>query len=159
MPWIRVTDWRTFQHYKDRSPPWIKLHREQILDNRAYRALPDGAQALLVDLWLLASEGDGKVKDDLRNLEFRLRRPRDEIAANLQKLADAGLVQWKDGNASGLLPDASADMLAPASDLQTRGEERRAEEIRGSPQLRELRDDLGRVLRGEDPPGPRLRKA
>jgi len=24
---LRVKNWGKFQHYKDRNPPWIKLHR------------------------------------------------------------------------------------------------------------------------------------
>jgi hypothetical protein len=25
--YLRVKNWSEFQHYKDRNPPWIKLHR------------------------------------------------------------------------------------------------------------------------------------
>ena len=31
-------DWGEFQHYKDRSPPWIKLHKK-ILDNADFSPL------------------------------------------------------------------------------------------------------------------------
>ena len=29
---MRIKNWAQFQHFKDRSPPWIKLHREFLDD-------------------------------------------------------------------------------------------------------------------------------
>jgi len=152
--WIRILNWRDYQHYKDRSPPWIKLHREQVLDNRRYRALADASKAVLVDLWVLASERDGKVKYDLADLEFRLHRPRDVMAAEIERLADAGFVTWRDSQ--------QVDLLADASAVLPRGEERREETEKrrngGSPQMREAKEAVKRQLRGEEAIAPRIRK-
>jgi hypothetical protein len=38
--WLTIKNWSEFQHYKDRNPPWIKLHRA-LLDDYAFAALPD----------------------------------------------------------------------------------------------------------------------
>lgn len=69
--------WDTFQHYRDRAPPWIKLHRG-LLDNVDYYRLSAEAGKALPLIWLLASEKDGIVPD-AAEVAFRLRI--DEIKA------------------------------------------------------------------------------
>lgn len=64
-------NWDTFQHYKDRSPAWIKLHRG-LLDNREYHSLSSVAAKYLPLIWLIASEKDGTVPE-AGELGFRLR--------------------------------------------------------------------------------------
>jgi hypothetical protein len=92
---LAVPDWEEFQHYKGRTPPWIKLHRD-LLINRAFMQLPIVAKALLPLLWLLASESrDPRVGDfaaDLADLEFRLRMPAEQLREGLVALMDAGLL-------------------------------------------------------------------
>jgi hypothetical protein len=55
MAQYRVKNWAEFQHYKDRSPPWIRLHRS-FLDDYDFHCLPVASRALAPMLWLLASE-------------------------------------------------------------------------------------------------------
>lgn len=99
---LRIKNWDRYQHYRDRRPPWIKLHRS-ILDDRAFMLLPVEGKALLPMLWLLASESDdGQVISDLDDLEFRTRLPADVIRKGLQSVISSGLVD----NASSLLADA-----------------------------------------------------
>jgi hypothetical protein len=69
---IRPKNWAVFQHYKDRCPPWIKLHRD-LLNNRDYMTLPLASKALAPLLWLLASEAkDGVFNAATEELMFRL---------------------------------------------------------------------------------------
>ena len=69
---LQPKNWAVFQHYKDRCPPWIKLHRD-LLNNRAYICLPIASKALAPMLWLLASESkDGVFDGSLDELVFRL---------------------------------------------------------------------------------------
>ena len=79
MTYIRVKNWKKFQHYKDRCPPWIKLH-VNILNDRQFVALDDASQSLLMLLWILASEDDGFIPYDKDDICFRLRK--DEICIN-----------------------------------------------------------------------------
>jgi hypothetical protein len=89
----RPRSWAAFQHYKNRRPPWIKLHRG-LLDDRDYQRLPLASRALAPMLWLLASESDDGCLDvGLEELSFRLRQPESEIAAGLQPLIDAGFLE------------------------------------------------------------------
>lgn len=70
----RIKGWKKFQHFKDRRPPWIKLHRD-ILDDFAINQLSGDAFKFLVQLWLIASE-DPQVTGTLpacEEIAYRLR--------------------------------------------------------------------------------------
>jgi len=83
-------NWAEFQHYKDRSPPWIKLHKE-LLDDRKYQSLPIASRALAPMLWLLASESkDGSFDGTPEELAFRLRTSLKDVVAGLKPLIDKG---------------------------------------------------------------------
>jgi hypothetical protein len=81
-------NWTTFQHYKDRNPPWIKLHRDLLIDKEFMR-LPLASKALAPLLWLLASESVNGIFDaDFDELEFRLRISQKELIEGLKPLID-----------------------------------------------------------------------
>lgn len=63
MATFSVKNFATFQHYKDRSPPWIKLYNA-LLDDYAFAALPDASKAHLLAIWLLASRYDNQIPYD-----------------------------------------------------------------------------------------------
>lgn len=82
--------WATFQHYKDRSPAWIKLHRG-LLDDFDFARLPVASRALAPLLWLLASEYErGEITASLDEIAFRFRMPVDELGAAIKPLIDKG---------------------------------------------------------------------
>ncbi len=85
---LRAKNWTEFQHYKDRAPAWIKLHR-RLLDDRVFQRLPDASRALAPMLWLLASESEeGIIKDAIPEIAFRLRMPEAKVEAALKPLTD-----------------------------------------------------------------------
>lgn len=116
-------NWGEFQHYKDRSPPWIKLHKK-ILDDRAFMSLPLASKALAPMLWLLASEDKEGVFDaSVDELSFRLRITEKEVEQGLNPLLD-----------NGFFLDAST-MLAPRLQVavpETEKRQRRVETERGT---------------------------
>ncbi len=63
---ITIKNWKRFQHYAHRNPPWIKLHRTLLNpeDCPWYRGLSDNTARFLVELWLLASRDNGKLPFD-----------------------------------------------------------------------------------------------
>lgn len=63
MKYFRVKNWDSYQHYKDRSPPWIKLHRE-MLSSQTWVMLDDDKKALAVACMLLAAATDNKIPFD-----------------------------------------------------------------------------------------------
>ena len=54
---FRVKNWAKYQHYKDRCPPWIKLHWE-IFSSRDWVMLADDSKMLAVVCMLIASRSD-----------------------------------------------------------------------------------------------------
>ena len=84
-------NWREFQHYTKRNPPWIKLYRN-ILDDMDFQTLDSSTQCLAIMLWLVASEQSNGVFDaSPKKLSFRLRKPEGEIEASLPLLIEKGL--------------------------------------------------------------------
>lgn len=63
MNYFKVTNWERFQHYKDRNPPWIKLHYE-LMSSMDWVTLADASRVLAVACMLIASRNDGCVPDD-----------------------------------------------------------------------------------------------
>jgi hypothetical protein len=115
---FRVKNWRSFQHYKNRSPQWIKLHKS-LLDDFTFQCLPLASRALAPMIWLLASEGEnGEFNSDLKILAFRLRTSEEEIKKALKPLIDAGFVE----SDSNLLAD---DEQSSSALLCQRREEKR----------------------------------
>ena len=66
-----IKNWKKFQHFKNRKPPWIKLYRD-LLDDRDWHILDPKSAKVLVMLWLIASENEGNIPP-LTQLAFRLR--------------------------------------------------------------------------------------
>ncbi len=67
----QIKNWETFQHYKRRNPPWIKLHRS-ILDDYNFSALPELSRLHLILLWLYASQNNGKIPNDIAYLKRKI---------------------------------------------------------------------------------------
>lgn len=65
MDFISIPNWDELQHYKDRTPPWIKLHND-LLENYEFECLPDASKAHLLCIMLLASRTNNKINPDPR---------------------------------------------------------------------------------------------
>ncbi|MHC5062100.1 MAG: hypothetical protein ACYTFK_13630, partial [Planctomycetota bacterium] len=59
----RIKNWKTFQHYSKRCPPWIKLHYE-ILSSEDWVILDDPSRVLAIACMLVASRHGGEVPDN-----------------------------------------------------------------------------------------------
>ncbi len=109
-------NWVDHQHYKDRNPPWIKLHRK-LLNDRAFMCLPLASKALAPLLWLLAAETkDGAFDASYEELEFRLRISRKDLEVGIKPLINNGFFIV----ASNTLADCK--QLAPESCSETETE-------------------------------------
>ena len=61
--YLRVKNLDKYQHYKDRCPPWIKLHLSTVRDYD-FSCLQDASKAHLMLIWLLASQLDNRIPND-----------------------------------------------------------------------------------------------
>jgi len=85
---MKVKNWSKLQHFKDRTPPWIKLYKN-ILDQRDINLISDCSFRVLIGLWLLASE-DSEMEGNLPSIEdiaFRLRIEKVKLNKSLTELA------------------------------------------------------------------------
>lgn len=87
---IKVPNWREFQHYRNRRPPWIKLQRT-LLDDYNFHCLPVASKALAPCLWLIASDDlNGQIQCASEALAFRLRMTECELLDALNPLIERG---------------------------------------------------------------------
>lgn len=129
-----VKNWAKFQHYKDRSPPWIKLHRE-LLDDFNFARLPIASKALAPLIWMLAAESnDGTVNIDPEWLAFRLRWEVADVVAGLTPLIEKGFLSV----ASGVLAEC-LQHATPETETETEGEKKGAP-VGANPRGRKKRD-------------------
>ena len=71
MKYLHVKNWEDKQHYKDRCPPWIKLHRD-LLNDYEFSCLQDASKLHLMLIWLLASQMDNKIPADPNFIKERI---------------------------------------------------------------------------------------
>lgn len=92
---ITPKNWRDFQHYKDRNPPWIRLHK-RLLDDFDFYSLPIASKALAPMLWLLASESvSGVISLSIQKIAFRVRMSEHDLSAALKPLLDGGFFEME----------------------------------------------------------------
>ena len=114
---LQPKNWAVFQHYKDRCPPWIKLHRD-LLNDRVYMCLPLASKALAPLLWLLASESkDGIFDGSLDELVFRLHITPKDYEDGIKPLIHKGFFVV----ASGVLAECYQDAI-PETEGETEKE-------------------------------------
>ena len=114
---LQPKNWAVFQHYKDRCPPWIKLHRD-LLNDRVFMRLPIASKAIAPMLWLLASESkDGVFDGSLDELVFRLHITEKEYQAGVKPLIDNDFFII----ASGVLAERLQDAI-PETETETERE-------------------------------------
>lgn len=85
---FRIKDWKKFQHYAKRRPPWIRLYRE-LLDDVDFDELDADDVRPLIKLWLIASEDETRegILPDVRKVAHRLRLTSSELLNLYGRLA------------------------------------------------------------------------
>lgn len=58
--YYQIKSWESYQHYKDRNPPWIKLHRE-LLTSETWITLADASRVLAVACMLVAAATGNRI--------------------------------------------------------------------------------------------------
>jgi hypothetical protein len=119
--WIIVNHWDTFQHYKDRRPPWIKNYTE-LLDDPDYLRLTVGERSLLHGIWLMYASHHGQLPLDARYLSRQL-----NIRATSQQLEALNDAGWITLSASKPLANRLHD-ASPRARPRARGEAEKEKE-------------------------------
>ena len=119
MSTFSVKNFDKFQHYKDRTPPWIRLYNA-LLDDYEFGRLPDASKAHLIAIWLLASRYENEIPFDS---EWVARRINATDPVDLKGLAEGGFIVL-DQSCTETLADRKQD----AKPEKRRVEERREED-------------------------------
>ena len=117
---IRIKNWGTFQHYKNRRPPWIRLYRD-LLDDPDFEELDGELVKTLIKLWLSVS--DFSVDGTLPAIERLALRM--HIASTLLASRSVQLKQWLECDDSELL--AYCKHVARPEGEQIRADQSRSE--------------------------------
>jgi hypothetical protein len=137
MAYLRIKTWEHFQHYKDRNPIWIKLHRE-LLTSRTWVTADDASRVLAIACMLLAAETENKIpldKDYLRRRAFLNQDP------DLTKLVASQFIEIieDDDHASNMLASCYQD-ASPETETETETEKRQRKEKRSGTNVPSLPD-------------------
>lgn len=111
-----VKNFERFQHYKDRSPPWIKLYNE-LLDDYSFGLLPDASKLHLVAIWLLASRSNNRIPHDPNWIARRISATE---KVDLELLRTSGFIEVQD---AGVPPAACKPDDDPERESETEVEE------------------------------------
>jgi len=117
-----VKNWKEFQHYKNRCPPWIKLQKS-LLDDYGFACLPLASKALAPCIWLIASEDlAGNFDPNPYSIAWRLRWPVRDVAIGMISLIEQGFV------------DDASNVLATCKQLAIPEAEAEAEKSKSPPE-------------------------
>lgn len=87
---LKIKDWQSFQHYKDRNPPWIKLQTDTF-QNYDFSRLQSASKLLAICIWTLASRSkDGTVPHDFDYIKTWGQLGKDVTENNLKELINKG---------------------------------------------------------------------
>lgn len=100
--YFRVAKLEDYQHYKDRRPAWVKLHRH-VLESYDFGCLQDASKWLALGTILLASESGNRIPWDEEWVKNRLQMT---TLPNFNDLLSIGFIELCDG-ASNLLAECS----------------------------------------------------
>ena len=115
-----VRDYEKYQHYKNRTPPWIKLYN-RILDDDDFEDLPDTTKYHFLAITLLASRTNNKMKYDPAYIKRKISA---KTNVNLNLLRKSGFIDLIAGEDTD--SNALAERYQDAS-TEREGEKRRKE--------------------------------
>lgn len=130
MAHYRIVEWATYQHYKDRSPPWIKLHANT-MTSQTWVNLDNAGRVLAIACMLVAADTDNRIPDDPAFMRRRAYLEQDPDFGALVRVGFIELVSDSKGLARERKRAQPPDKRALASGTECASEESRAEESRG----------------------------
>lgn len=145
--YFRITNWGQYQHYKDRNPPWVKLHKE-MLTSQTWVALDDASKLLAIACILVAAVRDNRIPLNpgyIKRIAYLDQTP------DLAPLFDVGFIEMI-ADAPQVNDSANADAsnsLASASNPLASGTER-------YPQRTENREERKDTMSGKPDDTPKV---
>lgn len=123
---LAIKNWSEYQHYKDRTAPWIKLYRD-MLDSQMWVMSSDASKLLAVCLMMLALRNDNKIPADS---EYVKRFGHLEFTPDFSELIKHGFIDFIDENGECL---QLASIVPATCPPEREGEQSREEGERETP--------------------------
>ena len=117
MEYFNIKNWEKFQHYKDRCPPWIKLHAT-IFEDYEFDCLQDASKLHLLLIWVLASKLGEKNPRIPNDADWIRRKIHLKNKPDLKPLFEQGFLILD----SSTLADSSKTLAPCYQDARTEGE-------------------------------------
>lgn len=105
IPYFSIPNLKIYQHYKNRTPPWIKLH-SSILEDYEYACLQDASKLHLILIWVLASRMENKLPYDPVWIRNKIGAKND---VDLKCLRDNGFIEVASDMLAECLQDACVE--------------------------------------------------
>lgn len=135
MAHYRIREWAQYQHYKDRDPPWIKLHRE-LLTSRTWVTLDNDGRALAVACMLVAAGTGNQIPADP---QFMMRRAYFDAVPDFAPLVVVGFIELV-GDIKDLAQSTQADASTKLADGTECPSESEAEQRQSRPEQKDHSD-------------------
>lgn len=149
---FKIKKWSSYQSYKDRNPPWVRLHKKT-LDDYQFQKMTSESRALLPMLWLLAAEDEdprsGLIRLGPEEIAYRLRRDPLVVKTALDEIVRAGFITRVDEEDADLFGMKSTSYETVTPELQNCHPEIRFRDQRSDSEIRDL-DPVGPVDNGEN---------
>ena len=112
-----VKNFGEYQHYKERNPPWIKIHSKILRDYTLAECLQDASKLHLIFIWVLSSQLDNKIPNNSAWVKQQIGATED---VDLDLFIKHGfLVPWVDPLVNKEDTETLAECLQDASTLHT----------------------------------------
>lgn len=147
---LRVRNWEKFQHYKNRRPPWIKLHVET-LDDYELLHLDNDAQLVYERMLLLAARTDNNVSNDPVWISGQIVQTPDTVSKALETLVNEGFLVLAGRKRAASKAIASRKQSA-TTEAETEAEKEPDSEAEQTPGLVEDLESLGERLEANAAP-------
>jgi len=131
--YLEIKNWRTYQHYSDRRPPWIKLH-DSILDDYEFSHLTETARLVYLLMLLLAGKTDNAIPRDMEWISRKVHVGVKETQNAVETLVSQRFVliaSCKHSDSKALSPRARARASDSASVLTSVSEEKKEGIVKG----------------------------
>ena len=117
---LRVAKWETFQHYKDRNPPWIKLHRS-LMTSETWVSASNEGRVLAIACMMLAADTGNEIPANSRYIR---RVAYLDFDPDFNELLELGFLEWIENTQeiAGSLGDASAVLADARPETETETE-------------------------------------
>lgn len=130
---VRVRNWKRYQHYKERRPPWIKLHLE-LLENYELMECRASTRWLACGLLLLAARYENLIPCERNVIGKALNLNSQQVKVGLQDLLQIRFVErtGRLRGASAVQAKASAALALARADARSQEAEAETETDKGS---------------------------